>query len=315
MSLTFVDRYGAPDYGARKGTVAVVLHTTEGGTGRAGALGTAAWQATAGNTSGGSYHEIWGVDGDVVTAVRTVPAAHIAGSISTRRDAVWIADTDAELREFMGAAAVADPNAYLYAISIAGTTAGYDKAGWPKALVDALALRLRQLEKSYGIPDMFVCGHYRFQTNRTDPGLKLIPLVVESYQRQFGPSAPTVPITGTTPPEEDMPDWVNKLVPIAPSRAAIRAGAKLHRSPDASSPVTITLGAQGYTATVVAAVGEDWLIYFANNGGPIFVARADVLRLTPLATDAAAIETLVAAARQAGARDTAKAATDYAEKQ
>lgn len=186
MSLVFVDKYGAPDYGTRKGTVAAVLHTTEGsGRTKAAALATAQWQATSGNTSGGSYHYILGQDGDVVTAVRSVRIDHIAGSISTRRDAIWIADTDTELRQFMGSAAVADPNSYVIAISIQGQVAWFNQNGWPKAMVDAIALLLRQLEQRYSIKDIYVCGHYRFQSNRTDPGLKLIPAVISSYERQF----------------------------------------------------------------------------------------------------------------------------------
>ena len=128
------------------------------------------------------------------------------------------------------------------------------------------------------------------------------------------PSAPVVPDTATSSTEEDMPNWVTELAPITPSRAAIRPGAKLHRSPDASSPAAITIGAAGYTATVVAAVGT-WLVYLTYEGGPIFVARADVTSLTPLAANAEDVAALVKAGRKAGAQGAADAAAAYARAQ
>lgn len=203
MSLEYVTKYGAPDYGPRKGTVAIVLHTTEGATGKAGALSTATWQANpAQNPSGGSYHYILGVDGDVVTAVKTVYREHIAGSISRRRDSVWIADTDRELLAYMGAAAVADPNSFVIAISIAGRTAYYDANGWPPALVNGLAMLIRHLEVAYNIPDIFVTNHYRFQSNRSDAGRKLTPLVMSEYQRLYAPKPA---------PATEQPNWSGKL--------------------------------------------------------------------------------------------------------
>lgn len=241
MRIDFVDSYGAPDYGPWKGLVAVVLHTTEGGRGRAGALGTAAFQAGPSNTSGGSYHEIVGVDGDVVTFVRTVRAGHIAGGISTRRDSVWIADTNAELLRYMGARAVADPNAYVWQISVAGRRDYYDANGWPKALVDGIAQRLRQIEQKYGIADIYVTGHKYFQTNRTDPG-KLIPLVIDSYNRQYRPGA-QLPDTGTTTPTPAGED----MFPIRSKYEAwtFAPGAKIYAEPSLDSEVLYTFGAGG----------------------------------------------------------------------
>lgn len=196
MSLVFVDRYGAPDYGTRKGTKGIILHTTEGsGRTKAAALATAVWQAGTGNTSGGSYNYILGIDGDVVTAVRSVHPDHAAGGISTRRDSVW--QPWQELYDFMGATAVADPNAWVCQIAIQGQVAWYEANGWPQAMVDAIAMLIKQLENRYSIPDIYVGAHYMFQTNRTDPGLKLIPLVIDSYIRQFR-SAP-VPAPAPAP--------------------------------------------------------------------------------------------------------------------
>lgn len=196
--MQFVKRMGAPDYGKRKGTVAVVLHTTEGDPGRKGAIATATWQATAGNTSGGSYHEIIGEDGDTITVVRTVPFTHIAGSISTRRDSIWIADDDPQLTEMMGAAAVADPNAYVYAISIAGRTKDFNNKV-SRALATGIARRLHRAEKRFDVKNIFVCGHYRFQSNRSDPGKLMIPAALEQYERLYNKTAPKVVDTSDDP--------------------------------------------------------------------------------------------------------------------
>lgn len=187
MSLEIIERLGAPDYGQRKGTTGIVLHTTEGGTGKAGAIATAEWQATSGNTSGGSYHFIVGVDGDVVTAVKTVKLGRIAGSISTRRDSIWIADTNDELKGALGEATVADPNSYLVAISVAGHTADFEKNGWPKPLVNGLARLVRRIERHYDA-DFYLARHLQFQSNRSDPGESLKPLLLEAYHRIFDPA-------------------------------------------------------------------------------------------------------------------------------
>lgn len=193
MSLVFVDSYGAPDYGVRKGTKGIILHTTEGsGRTKAAALATAQWQGSSRNTSGGSYNYLLGQDGDVVTAVRSVHPDHAAGGISTRRDSIW--QPWGELTEFMGATAVADPNAYVCQIAIQGQVSWFLANGYPTALVNAIAQLLKQLENRYGIPDIYVGAHYMFQTNRTDPGLPLIPLVIAEYNRLYNGSTTPAPL-------------------------------------------------------------------------------------------------------------------------
>lgn len=199
--MEHVKLLGPPDYGPLKGMRAVVLHTTEGGRGAEGARATAVWQASTGNTSGGSYHEIVGHDPGEVTVVRTVRDGRIAGGISTRRDSIWIADTDAELAQLMGADAVADPNAFVYQISIAGTVKFYVANGWPNRLVRALARRIRRVETHYGVKDIFVTGHYRFQSNRSDPSKILIPKIIAAYNDIYSPEQ-----TAPPPPVEADPD-------------------------------------------------------------------------------------------------------------
>lgn len=193
MSLVFVDKYGAPDYGTRKGTKGIILHTTEGaGRTKAAALATAQWQASTGNTSGGSYNYLLGQDGDVVTAVRSVHPDHAAGGISTRRDSVW--QPWAELTQFMGATAVGDPNGWVCQIAIQGQVSWFLANGYPKALVNAIAQLVKQLEARYGIPDIYLGAHYMFQTNRTDPGEPLIPLVIAEYNRLYRGSTAPAPL-------------------------------------------------------------------------------------------------------------------------
>lgn len=211
MSLPVIEQLGAPDYGQLHGQEGIVFHTPENGDPSvAGALSTARWQATSGNTSGGSYHGILGHDAslgpmsdpDAWVLVKTVRFGHIAGSISTRRDAVWQPGRYPWIAKLLSPAAYADPNAYLHALCLSGNAAWWSTqlstdAGRAKvrgALV-AMARWVRRLEQLYDY-DAVLTLHRHWQTNRTDPdGLSFADLVLDEYLRLFAtpkPPAPTV---------------------------------------------------------------------------------------------------------------------------
>ena len=98
---------GAPTYGLRKGCVGMCFHTDEGNyePTLVGAKRLATWQASRGNTSGGSYNFIIAPGGEVVLSV---PYLEASGGISGLRGSNW--SPDANVREWLPAAAVADPN-------------------------------------------------------------------------------------------------------------------------------------------------------------------------------------------------------------
>ena len=213
-----VDRYGAPRYGAIGRPVAgIVFHTPEFGTTPtlANAIACAEWQATSGNTSGGSYHGIIGHQGsddiakctnpDHWVMVRSVPWNMAAGSLSTKRTSdVWGPGRYPWLKSLHHAAAYADPNRYLHAIALAGRAAWFVTNGYPVGLRRALARWVLILEKAYGY-NAVLSLHRFWQVNRTDPGpVNLADLVLAEYEKIVNPPAPTPTPTPTpTPPPPD----------------------------------------------------------------------------------------------------------------
>jgi len=189
----------------------ICFHTTEAdGQGIDAAIGTVKWQGTTGNTSNGSYHLVFGRESATrYGAVRSVRADKAAGGISTRRDSIWQPGRYPELKQYLTAAAYADPNAYLFNVAISGRTLDFEKNGYPDALITALAWCVIHFEngllapatqmglnKTYGA---FLCGHYQWQTNRSDPGPKLIDKVLAEYARLKQPVTPK--------PTNPAPNW------------------------------------------------------------------------------------------------------------
>lgn len=207
---------GAPNYGKLKGFEGDVFHSAENNDPSIeAAVATARWQATSGNTSGGSYHGILGHDDDLGpmskpeawVLVQTVTFGSIAGSISTNRDPkVWRPDRFPRLKAMLSDAAYADPNAYLHALCLGG------KAAWWKAKLStaagraevrgalvALAVWVRRLEVQYDY-DAFLNQHRFWQANRSDADggiadldLQLQELVLDEYRARFFPAPVTPP--------------------------------------------------------------------------------------------------------------------------
>lgn len=214
MALQRIDQLGAPDYGALHGTEGVVIHTPENGDPSIeAAIATARWQATSGNSSGGSYHGILGHDADLGpmsdpdawVLVKSVPFGRIAGSISTRRDAIWAPERYPWIAQLLSPAAYADPNAYLHALSLGGNAAWWSTqlgaaAGRDKvrgALVTA-ARWIRRWEQLFDY-DAVVTLHRHWQTNRSDPdGLRTAELILDEYEALYTAApAPTPEATVT----------------------------------------------------------------------------------------------------------------------
>lgn len=201
MVMATVDQYGAPSYGALGLPPAgVVFHTPENADHTlASAIGIAKWQASTGNTSGGSYHGILGYDAsrgamtrpDAWVMVRSVPWNRAAGGLSSNRDpAIWRPDRFPWIKELISPAAYLDPNKYMHQIALSGKAAWYVANGYPSGLVTRLAEWVRTLEKAYNYNAVLTL-HRMWQTNRSDPGpLTLGDLVLAEYERMFNAPAP-----------------------------------------------------------------------------------------------------------------------------
>lgn len=210
MTVSTVDLYGAPNYGPiGRPPAGIVFHTPENAdVSLQQALNTAQWQASPGNTSGGSYHGILGWDEskgpmsepDAWVMVRTVPWDKAAGGITSQRtNPPWNPDgrMPAETRQVLTEDAYGNPNRWMHQIALGGNARWYVTNGYPSGLVTCLAEWVKILEEAYnhnGAADAILTLHRHWQTDRTDPGpLNLIELVIAEYLRLFAPDpGPTV---------------------------------------------------------------------------------------------------------------------------
>lgn len=209
MAVTTVDQYGAPSYGAI-GTppAGIVFHTPENADHTLGsAIAVAKWQASSGNTSGGSYHGILGYDSskgsmdnpDAWTMVRSVPWNKAAGGLSSNRDpAVWRPDRFPWIKQMIPLAAYNDPNRWMHQIALSGKAAWYVANGYPKGALIRIAEWVRILEKAYKY-DAVMTLHRMWQTNRSDPGpLSLADQVLGEYEKLYLAPAPA-PVPAPVP--------------------------------------------------------------------------------------------------------------------
>jgi hypothetical protein len=216
----------------------ICFHTTEShGQDIATAISTVKWQGTTGNKSNGSYHLVFGRKPDgKYAAIRSVRADKAAGGISTRRDSIWRPDRYPELKQYLSAAAYADPNAYLFNVAISGDTIDFERHGYPDALITALAWMVIHFETPgtlapkeqmhLGPWGAFLCGHYEWQTNRTDPGPLLLNKVLAEYARLKKPATPkpTNPAPNWQAIAEDRQEEITRLRGVVSKRnKALRA--------------------------------------------------------------------------------------------
>jgi hypothetical protein len=205
MSLSTVDAYGAPSYGPiGRPPAGMVFHTPENADNSlAQAINTANWQASAGNTSGGSYHGILGYDAtrgtmdvpDAWVMVRSVPWDQAAGGLSSQRtNPPWAPDRYPWMRALLPAEAFRDPNRWMHQISLGGKASWYEQNGYPSGLVTQSARWVKTLEDAYGY-DSILTLHRFWQTDRFDPGPEnFTDLVLAEYARLYsGTPAPEPP--------------------------------------------------------------------------------------------------------------------------
>lgn len=199
-------RIRPPAYGLRKGSEGIVFHTTEGAdASRAAAYSTARFQR---DTMFSSYHFIV-YDGGLLL---TVPYLESAGSLATGGE-FWAPGRYPWLQQLFSPAAYADPNAYLLAISLSGRTGVFKANGYPPNMVDTCARLVIWFEQSaWGADNAVLCNHLNWQTDRSDPGLGLIDLVLQRYNEILNPSPP-VPIPTPTPIPVPIPTPVPVPVP------------------------------------------------------------------------------------------------------
>lgn len=249
MTLPTVTKYGAWDYGPRKGTEAIVYHTSEsGGWDIASAIACATWQANkASNVSGGSYNGLLGYDAtlgppespDAWRMVLSVPWGNSAGGLVGNHT---LPDWHPERYPFLDAslsdAAMADTNAYIIQTCISGSTAALNAAKINKPLVyKAICVQLarwaKQLEGVFSF-DALLAEHYHFQTDRSDAGPTLYTDVLAQYLLLYPPVPPVPPyipvgwegkisVFGTPYPrgvrtDTDALNWVNRVITNAKAK-------------------------------------------------------------------------------------------------
>lgn len=233
MSVSTVDLYGAPSYGPiGRPPAGIVFHTPENADATLQqALNTAQWQASPGNTQGGSYHGILAYDPESVggmsdpdswVMVRTVPWDKAAGGITSQRtnppwnpDGRMPAETIAALTED----AYGNPNRWMHQIALGGNARWYVTNGYPSGLVTRLAEWVKILEEAYHhneTDDAILTLHRHWQTDRTDPGpLNLIDLILAEYERLYGDDPVVMPQRFTDVPPSH---WAYEVI----ERAAVK---------------------------------------------------------------------------------------------
>ena len=192
--ITHYDTAGYPSWPKDSKPYRLVFaHTTEGGTGVAGALSTLAWMVQTASTRNASYHEFWAWDGSSFTAIRVLRPNRAAGSVNPNPPDYA---PDSLVQQYLGANTW-DPNQGGYSVSIAGTTTQVGTWAKDPDFIAACRRRLVEIRAELGTPAL--AEHFRINpSTRTDWGKVLTPALggnVINY--------PILPDTGTG---ADMPD-------------------------------------------------------------------------------------------------------------
>ena len=170
--------YGPRDYGPRKATYGIIFHTTESaGTNLLSAKATARWQQ---RSSTGSYHFIVATDG----TINTVRIENSAGGVNPWSPA-WNPEGRAADPRFN------DPNAQFVQVAFEGKVAVLDPK-WPESMIQQAVDIVDLVEKKFGI-DAILLRHRDFQDNRSDPGVNLVPKVLEAWRKRHAPVPAPVP--------------------------------------------------------------------------------------------------------------------------
>lgn len=196
--MTFVpnaDIYlGPSSFGARKGSVGIIWHTTEAaGFTRAAAVGTAEWQ----KRNPGSYN--WIIYDNLSAGSKgglllTVPFLEASGGLNPASDA-WAPERFPWLKAMLPAAAYADPNAWQLNVAFSGRTADILAGRMPPNMYETAARLTKWIEEqAWGADNLVFSGHMHWQSNRSDPGQPTIDRILSDYARLFtAPAAPPPP--------------------------------------------------------------------------------------------------------------------------
>lgn len=191
MPFPVDDIYPPPrprSWGARRGHVGIVWHTTEyADATRARAIACARDQAARTPTGGwvqpGSYNWILydpASSGARGGALLTVPYLEASGGMSVPGAASWAPDS--WLKSMLPAAAFTDPAMHHVQIALSGRTADY-AAGRvlnQAAIIDVAARLAMWIEQStWGADNLVFSGHQHWQNNRSDPSAVVIDLILK----------------------------------------------------------------------------------------------------------------------------------------
>ena len=287
--------FGPHDYGTRKGTQGVVLHTTEGAdSSLAAGLATARLQSPGGSlyAGGGSYHFILTDEGPIYC----VKHGDSAGSISTRRDAVWAPQRYPYLKASLSPAAYSDPNAFLVAISVSGKTAKLSTYPHIAKIVDDCARIILWVEQTYKI-NAVVSMHAMWQTDRSDPGKWFFDQVMARYAELPGANqngVVTLPDTATPATGGDVPVWATTVTP-RDLMVTFPAGTTIHRvTPDGTAQFTPT---SKFTVHIVGEQDGAYL-YFLNSGGAAWALKSAAIASNSPSTMISALKDQVASLKR-----------------
>jgi len=273
----------------------IACHDTEGGQGRAGALGTIQFLIDRADR-GASYHEVWWYheSSDEFGVIRIVPSSRAAGSVAPQTDKYF---PTAWVKESLGVNAW-DPNQGIYAVSIAGRVADVNRYSQNPRFLAHAHRRMLEILTELGLDRR--AEHFQFNPSiRTDWGKLLMPAL-----------GGQVTLKDWSPPKEILP--MAALMPIKPTAVRLKVGSSIRLRPDLSAeskPWTLTSEA---TVTAIGTVqGENfgagplWYAYVINTGGLRYFHSQDILTATvlvnpasvPAADCSAAVEKAVAPLR------------------
>lgn len=208
------------DFGVRKGTVSVHLHTVENSdphkTTIRDAQALMRWQDR--DDVAGSYNRIMCTDG----VLRCMEDHHTSGGINPQSS---FFSPRSWLRDFLPAQAIADPNVWGPNLAAMGQREYFDREGWPVRIIDGFARSIidyeRMVEEDTGRrPNLVIDNHADYQPgNRTDAGPICLDLVMRRYR------ALTAGLPDTATPEEDTMNLVEPL-------GRLRTGTAVFYKPD-----------------------------------------------------------------------------------
>jgi hypothetical protein len=249
----------------------VACHSTEGEGGESGALGTIQFLIDAASRNA-SYHELWYPKNGGFEARRIVRPDRAAHSMNP--GAPWTPNE--RVKRILGDKAH-DPNAYSYAVSIAGsTTHTVPKLINDPGFMEGARRRYRELLAQYPTlsPDPLF-NHGEGQSNRSDWGPLMRPALLE----------------------DDM-DWARRIKPLDPYIAVLEANSKTRDAPSLASPNeflhpgSIEIIVIGEVTGAAYEGTNRWLVYASSTWGLGVTHESNEASRKPLSNDSALREDL-----------------------